>query len=136
MTVQLELAAAPEHDPVIPAACGRRTRRRPIRGRVGTILKVIDKWPATGRAAVIIVMLFGGTAAVSLLMAAGAAGVGWLTGSALLAPVLLVITSAVRSTPPARWPEDWVHEGRRQAGLGSYSDYGTAQRQVVHMKGS
>lgn len=89
-------AATESHD-----ATTRATAHRAIcRSTTKLLFRHIDRWNPTARAGAIIVLLFGGMAAVSQLAAAHATEAGWTVGAALALLIITMVISAVRSSSP------------------------------------
>lgn len=65
---------------------------------VHAALKVIDGWPQARRATIALLLLIGGTAAVSTVASHGQPGLSVTIGVVLAVAFSLVATSAVRST--------------------------------------
>jgi hypothetical protein len=87
-----------------PATEDRTTPSTPLptihRRTTTAVVDHVDRWEPTARAGAIIVGLFGGMAGVSQLAAVHATAACWTLGTTVLFLLIIMITSAVRSSSP------------------------------------
>jgi len=102
-----------------------------LRRLLGPALRHLDRWTATARATAFIALLFGNITATSLVMAAGEPVAGRAIGVALLLPLAVVMTSAIRRVAPPRsqvFDEEARYHGRHAA-------HSRPQRQTIQLTG-